>query len=236
MVLIERFQHHSGEPLEGRKNTLAIAGNSLEVGCIPGVERFFHFLDAVDIRQVSLVVLQDDRRVGDVEPMLLEVLLEVFQALDVFIHLATLGVCDEDDSICSLQHELASGVVIHLSGDGVDLEFRLHPCHLSQVEGEEVEEEGSVPLGGDAGEVADTGVGCLLVYYLEVRGLTTEPRAVVHDLAIDFFQREVDLYHVSLSMIVRIPDGQEIRISRIPLNRLARLRISKRPVFNSRPA
>ena len=201
MLIIEGLQDHSCESLEGGEDSLTVASYRLEMRRFPRVQRFLQFLDTVDIGKIAFVVLENDGDAREVDAMLFQVLLKVSEALDVFVHLSTFGVGDEHDPVGSLKNQFSRRVVIDLPGDGVDLELRLHPCNLSQVQGEEVEEQGSVTLGSDAGEVTDTVAGCFLVNYLEVRGLSTEPRTVVHDLAVDFLQREVDLYHCFLSMI-----------------------------------
>ena len=166
------------------------------MGEVAGVQFLFQFFDGVNLRQVTLVVLQDHRQGVEGETVLLQILFKVFQALDVFIHLAAFGIGHEDDTICSLKNQFAGRVVIDLTGNGIDLELGLHASDLSQIEGQEVEEEGAIPLGGDTGEVTHTGLGCLLMNHFQVGGLATQSRTVVDDLAVHFLEREVDLNHV----------------------------------------
>ena len=60
---------------------------------------------------------------------------------------------DEDDAIDALEDELAAGVVEDLTGNGVEVEASLEAAHRAQVEGQEVEEQRPVGLGGE-GEMA----------------------------------------------------------------------------------
>ena len=96
----------------------------------------------------SLVVLEDVGDFAQVELQRLEVVLHIFEALNVLLHFLVGGVGDEHEAIHAAQDELAGGVVDHLPGDGVELELGLVALDGDRLQGEEVEEQRAVRAGG----------------------------------------------------------------------------------------
>src|SRR5690606_2619979 len=80
----------------------------------------------------------------------------------------------------------------------VQVEPRLEAVHLAQVEGEEVEEQRALVLGGEGDHLALRLGRHLLVDLLEVRRLAGQTRPVVDDLEVDLADGEVDRAHRSL--------------------------------------
>ncbi len=91
-----------------------------------------------------------------------------------------------------LQDEFAAGVVEDLSGDGVEVNARLESANRAQVEGQEVEEQGSFRLCCQRDHLAFLLFGGFLVDELQIRRFTAQPGAVVNDLAVDLPGCKVD--------------------------------------------
>ena len=145
--------------------------------------------------QVALVVLEDHRDLVGVDLVGLEVLPHVLVALEVGVEHRLLRVAHEADRVRALQHHAAGGVVEDLPGDGVELDAGLHPADRADLDGQEVEEEGAVRLGGEREHLALVLDGQLLVDPLQVGGLAAEPRAVVDDLGRELLRRVVEEDH-----------------------------------------
>ncbi len=148
-----------------------------------------------DLRHVALVELQ---RVGDrlqVEAVLVQVVLEVADRLDVGLHPFGLAVGDEDHAVDALEDELAAGVVEDLPGDGVEVEAGREAADRTEIERQEVEEERAVGFGGERDHLALRLGRSLAVDELQVGRLSTQPGAVVDDLAVDLAAGVVDERH-----------------------------------------
>ena len=66
------------------------------------------------------------------------------------------------DAVHALQDQLAAGVVEDLAGHGVEVEAGLEAAHRAELEGQEVEEERAVGLGGEGDELALRAAALLL--------------------------------------------------------------------------
>jgi hypothetical protein len=106
-----------------------------------------------------------------------------------------LTVGDEDDPVRPLEHELPRRVVIDLSGNGVELQLGAHPADLAEIEGEKVEEERAVGLGGQREHLAAVVRGERVVDELQVRRLSAQARTVIDDLGRNFPGRVVEENH-----------------------------------------
>src|SRR5690606_7749438 len=91
-----------------------------------------------------------------------------------------------------------------------------HARHCSEVERHEVEEERAITIGGDRGEITSVALRSLLVDDLEVGGLATHAWTVEHDLAVDFLQGEVDLNHLSFTLLPERSKSVSVRLPVVP--------------------
>ena len=98
----------------------------------------------------------------------------------------------EHDAVHAAQNQLAAGVVKDLSRNGVEVNARLEAAHRAQIQRQEVEEQGSIGLGGERDHLALLLFGCFLEDELQIRRLAAQPGAVVDDLAVDLACCEVD--------------------------------------------
>src|SRR4030095_14673958 len=136
----------------------------------------------VDVRQISLVVLDHEWNGMYVHSVLAKVLFEIGKRLEVLIPLPAAGGRHQDDAIRALEHELSRGVVIDLAGHGIDLELRGHARDGPEVEGQKIEEERAITFGRNGSQLAHVAPGSLAVYHLEVRGLAAQAGSVIDHL------------------------------------------------------
>src|SRR5204862_5199162 len=120
---------------------------------------------------------------------------EVLQRLEIRVQREVLAVGDEDDAVGALQHELTGGVVVDLSRHGVELQLGAHAANLAEVEGEEVEEESAVGLGGERQHLALVVRGQRVVDELQVGRLPAQTGTVIDDLRGDLFGGVVEEDH-----------------------------------------
>ena len=94
----------------------------------------------------------------------------------------TLGVCHKHNAINTAKHQLTGAVVINLTGNGIKLETGLETLDIAKIQRKEVKEQGTVAFGSQGHHVRALVLGHFLVNHLEVRGLATQTRSVVHHL------------------------------------------------------
>src|SRR5215210_1248269 len=198
-ALLELDQDLFGHGLQRIEDSHAGGGDRLEGRLALVVEDPVHLVDRHHGGKVSLVELQGVRNGREVEPMLLEVGLQVADRLDVGFHPRLLAVGDEDHAVDPLEDQLAARVVEDLAGDGVEMEAGGEAADAPQVEGEEVEEQRAVGLGGQRNHLALRLGRCLVVDVLQIGRLPTQAGAVVDDLAVDLLAGVVDESHLYLA-------------------------------------
>src|SRR6185503_3753748 len=160
-----------------------------------GVERRLEIFDRRRVWKVALVVLDDERHLGQIVPVLRHVVVEILHRFEIGFHALGLGVAHEHDAINVLEYELAAGVVIDLTRHRIQVKARLEAANRSQVDGKEVEEESTLRLGRQRNELAARLRLNLAVNVLEIRSLAAEPGTIVNNLTVDLARGVVDHRH-----------------------------------------
>src|SRR5229473_3858806 len=142
--------------------------------------------------QVALVQLQDVGNLVEVVAVFFEVGHQVVERFDVGVHALLLGIGHENYAVHSSQNQLAAGVIKDLSRNRVQVNPRLEAPHRTQIERQEIEEQGAIGLGGERDHLALLLFGCFLEDELQIRRLAAQPGAVVDDLTVDLTCCEVD--------------------------------------------
>ena len=106
-----------------------------------------------------------------------------------------LGVGDEDHAIRPTKDQLASGVVVNLTRDGVELQGYLHAANRADFERQEIEEDGSITLRGEGDHLAALTTLEVVVDPLQIGGLATQSGTVVDDLRVELAQRVIEENH-----------------------------------------
>src|SRR4029079_8250272 len=115
-----------------------------------------------------------------------------------------LAVGDEDDAVHTLEDQLAGGVVIDLTGHGVQVKLYLEAAYRSEINRQKVEKQGSLGLRCERDHLPSGARRHLVVDVLEVGGLSAQSGSVVDQLAVDLAGRVVDHRHAAAS-----PSGTE---------------------------
>ena len=152
-------------------------------------------LEMSDFGRVLLVVLHHERHGAHIDVVLRQIRVKILHALDVLGELPRLAVGDEHDAVGTVQHQLPRRLVVHLAGDGVELEARREPRDGAEVERQEVEEERAIRLRREGDHLPFAIARHLLVNVMQIRRLPGPPRAVVDDLAGDLTSGVVDQRH-----------------------------------------
>ncbi len=106
-----------------------------------------------------------------------------------------MGVGHEHHAVHALEHGLAREAVVDLARDRVEVEAGGEPVHVAEIEGQEVEEQGALVVGGD-GEQPAPSVGRQPVVELsQVGGLAAQAGAAIDDLEVDLASPMVDERH-----------------------------------------
>ena len=170
---------------EGLEHALPPHGHGRDHLGPPAVERAVERLDLQDLRQVALVVLEDEGHRRRVQVVGEQVLRHLPVALDVLLPAVEGGVRDEHERVGALQHQPAGGRVHGLAGNGEDLQAQVEAAEAGRLEGEQVEEDRAVLGGVDRDQLpAALRVGAA-VQDLQVGGLPPDRRAVVDQLDLD---------------------------------------------------
>jgi hypothetical protein len=148
-----------------------------------------------DVRQVTLVELDDQRNLVHRKTDLAEVLAQVLEALEVRLEHRHLGVRHEHQAVDSLQHEFARRVVEDLSGDRVQLKAGLEAADDADVDRQQVEEQRAVGLCLQADHLPAALRRRLRVDVVEIGRLPAETRTVVHDLRGHLHRRVIEEDH-----------------------------------------
>jgi hypothetical protein len=180
----ERLEEQLRDPLQGVLDPHPLEGDRLEIGEVARVQPRVQRGNRERGRKIALVVLDDHGQAG-VEVVRDQVAPEALEALQVRIEHRFLAVRHEDDRVRPLQHHLAGGVVEDLSRHRVHLHPRAHAADGTELDGEEVEEEGPIRLGGQGQHLALGLERDVLVDPLEIRGLAAEAGPVVDELGRD---------------------------------------------------
>jgi hypothetical protein len=159
------------------------------------VELVVQLFDRHDVAEVSFVELQHVREPVERDPLQKEVLLEVFEAVGIRALHRPLGVSDKDDPVGASQDELAGRVVMHLSGNGIELQRDIHAANGTDFERQEVEEDGSIALGGEGNHLAPVPALEVVVDPHQIGGLAAQSGAVIHDLRIELTQGVIEENH-----------------------------------------
>jgi hypothetical protein len=177
---------------------------------LPRVERAVERLDLERLREVPLVVLEDERHGGGVEVMGEEVLCHLPEALDVLLPAVEGGVGDENERVGSLQAEAARGRVHRLAGDGEDLEAQVEAAEAGGPERQQVEEDRPVLRGVDRDQLPPALGAGAAVQDLQVGGLSPDGRPVIDELDLDRALAVVQLDHGGIRgwRMVPVPGGR----------------------------
>ena len=147
---------------EGLEDALAPDGDRRDHLGPPLVEPPVERLDLDDLRQVALVVLEDERHRRGVEVVGEQVLRHLPVALDVLLPAVEGGVRDEDERVGPLQDQAAGRRVHRLAGDREDLQAQVEAPEARGLEGEQIEEDRPVLRGVDRDQLARGGLATAL--------------------------------------------------------------------------
>src|SRR5215472_14618917 len=181
-----------GDFFQSFENAHALKGNRLDDGLVLLAKFGGQHVDRQDVRQISFVQLQNVGNLVEVVAVLFQVGHQVLERFDVGVHALFLRIGDENNPIHAAQDELAAGVVEDLSGNGVEVDAGLEAAHRAKIEGQEVEEQRALGLGGERDHLAFLLICSLLIDHLQIRGLAAQSGAVIHDFTIDLAGCEVD--------------------------------------------
>src|SRR5687767_15275386 len=135
----------TGELLHGVLARVIRIGSDSSLGWISRlparVEGRLQLRNGSGIRKISLVVLNDERHPGEIVAVLRHVVVEVLHRFEIRLHPLHLRIRDEHNSIHVFQDELPAGVVVDLTGNGVEMEACVEAANSAEVYREEIEEE-----------------------------------------------------------------------------------------------
>src|SRR5207302_6336295 len=186
-LLAELVQQDLRNGIESSENILPGTGDDLEAlhPLLPVVQDVIEIIDRRDVWQIAFVVLQNVGEIVERHVLLGQVVLEIFETLDVFFHFLPLRIGYENHAIDAAQDELAGGVVNYLTGDGIELEFGDKALDNQSVERKKVEEQGAIGCGSERNEVAAILRINPLMDVAEIGGFAAQGGTVINDLTLD---------------------------------------------------
>ncbi len=190
---------------EGLEHTLPSHGHGRDHLGPPAVEGAVERLDLQDLRQVALVVLEDEGHRRRVQVVGEQVLRHLPVALDVLLPAVEGGVRDEHERVGALEHQPAGGRVHGLAGNGEDLQAQVEAAEAGRLQGEQVEEDRAVLGGVDRDQLAAALRVGAAVQDLQVGGLPSDRRAVVDQLDLDRPVAVIQLDHGGPGSLASVP-------------------------------
>src|SRR4030043_1091810 len=118
-MLLQLKQNHFGNVLKGFKDPFPCGSNSFEPLDLAGIQQLIHLLNRYDIRKVSLIVLDYERKFFKLIALFCKVYLEVIKALHIRLHPFYLAVSNKYDAVSTFQNEFSAGGIEALSGIGI---------------------------------------------------------------------------------------------------------------------
>src|SRR6185503_7411869 len=177
----------------------APVGHGLEVRRAPGVEEGAEIRDRLDPVEVPFVVLDHEGDGAERHAHLREVLLEVLERLEVVVAPVDMRVGDEHHPVGAPEDQLPGRLVEHLPRHGVELQARGEALDLTDVDGQEIEEQRPVGLGLERDYLPSLLLDRPVVDELDGGGLATVSRTVIDDFAADLAAGVVDEGHTAHS-------------------------------------
>jgi len=162
----------AGDGKEGIQDARAAVGHGFKVGDAAEVQAPVHDPHGHGIGEIPLVVLKDEGDLLDVQAVRIEVVIQIRQRIHIVLHLGFAGIRHEDHTIGPAQHHPAAGVVLHLARHGIDLEMDGIAIDVTEVDREQIEEEGPILLGIDGEHLAALLVRAHGVQGLQIGGLS----------------------------------------------------------------
>ena len=84
---------------------------------------------------------------------------------------------------------------MNLTGYGVKLQGDVHPTDGTDLEGQEIEENGPITLGGERDHLAAVTTFKIVVDPHQIGGLATQSGPVIHDLRVELTQSVIEENH-----------------------------------------
>src|SRR4030042_5528710 len=131
-MLLQLKQNHFGNGLKGFKDPFPCGSNSFEPLDLAGIQQLIHLLNRYDIRKVSLIVLDYERKFFELIALFCKVYLEVIKALHIRLHPFYLAVSNKYDAVNAFKNELSAGRIKDLSGYGIKVKSYLEAFDVTQ--------------------------------------------------------------------------------------------------------
>lgn len=97
--------------------------------------------------QVNFVVLHDQRNFEDTLLIREQVLMQLVQRTNVFFPLLYHRISHKNNSVNTSQYKFPGGIVFHLTGYGVELDFYIVTFYLAHIKGQKIKKKGPVAMG-----------------------------------------------------------------------------------------
>jgi hypothetical protein len=100
------IENQFSDRFERFENPFARRGAGFKFWNLAWIEQITEFFDPADIRQVPLVVLDNERDLLNVKPLLFEIVLEVLQAFDIGVESCFLRIGNKDNTVNPFEDQL----------------------------------------------------------------------------------------------------------------------------------
>jgi hypothetical protein len=143
----QSLQHRSGRGDERFQHATAFGRHGRYAQLWPHAKPARDLFGRRRVGQVLLVELEQHGRALRVQTLGSHVHLQVLQAPAVLLLPAVARIRDEDDGVGPAQHDLSRRVVANLSGHRVELDADLVAEDVTQIEGQQIEEQRAIVRG-----------------------------------------------------------------------------------------
>jgi iron-sulfur cluster insertion protein len=172
------------------------------------VQHPIELVDREHVVQVTLVVLDDVRKIDECAPVLFEVLAQVLVGFDVRVAPARLGIGHEHEPVGTGENQLAGRVVVDLAGHGEKLKPHVHVANARKANRQKIEIEGAVHRRGERDHLAPVLRADRRVDMLQRRRLAAQARAVIDDLEDELPRQGIDGRHLGARDYHQLTDAR----------------------------
>lgn len=174
---METAEHFLGDRIERGEHVLPSGGDGFEGGKADAsscaiIEIALEFGSGGGSGGIAFIVLKRDRKASGIGSVIPHVLNHRVERMVIGFEAIGRGIRYEDEAIRTVKNELASGIVMNLAGDGVELKTSLVTINFRGVHGQEIEEQCAIGRGRKGNEVSTL----LLVHFgVDVRKICRLP-------------------------------------------------------------
>jgi hypothetical protein len=191
-VLLVRLQDEARDALEPLEDALAFRRHGSERWRTVRVEAAVELFEREQLAEIPLVPMERVRHLLERAIVLAQVRMEVIERFLVDVDAPGLGIGNEDDAVGAGEHQFPGRCIIHLPGNGEELQANRHAAHAGHSNRQKVEIKRAIRRRREGHHLAAVLRFRRGMDVLQRGGLPSKPRTVEHQLEDELPRMRVD--------------------------------------------